>query len=201
MHRVSPGLFASLRMFESCEAQHNCGTIFRVATAFLSSLSLPLWNCSLSLAFCSVVHQHNDAGTNTYTRLCSPILLCKIDTWEDANTHKAIACKHLSNNICTVVEEWHHVTFCLGYFFSSTHFDLVSLMAQKVWRHCGLLLCTIVTLMPETALVSFRTLAFFFPLATSTFSSSTPISPIRFLTTAPVPILPCLASKFRNRSF
>ena len=30
---------------------------------------------------------------------------------------------------------------------------------------------TIVTLMPETALVSFRTLAFFFPLVTNTFSS------------------------------
>ena len=32
-------------------------------------------------------------------------------------------------------------------------------------------LCTIVTLMPETAVVSFRTLAFFFPLLTSTLSS------------------------------
>ena len=33
------------------------------------------------------------------------------------------------------------------------------------------ILCMIVTLMPETALVSFRTLAFFFPLVTDTFSS------------------------------
>ena len=32
-------------------------------------------------------------------------------------------------------------------------------------------LCTIVTLMPESALVSLRTLAFFFPLIPSTFSS------------------------------
>ena len=38
-----------------------------------------------------------------------------------------------SNNICTVVEEWHHGYFCLGYFFSSTHFDLVTLRAQNVW--------------------------------------------------------------------
>ena len=30
----------------------------------------------------------------------------KTDTREDANIHKAIACKYLSNNICTVVEEW-----------------------------------------------------------------------------------------------
>ena len=32
-------------------------------------------------------------------------------------------------------------------------------------------LCTMVTLMPETALVSLRTLAFFFPLVANTFSS------------------------------
>ena len=29
------------------------------------------------------------------------------------------------------------ITFALGYFFSSTHFDLVSLMAQKVFQHSG----------------------------------------------------------------
>ena len=33
---------------------------------------------------------------------------CKIDTREDANIHKAISCKYPSNNICTVVGEWHH---------------------------------------------------------------------------------------------
>ena len=42
-------------------------------------------------------------------------------------------------------------------------------------RRCGgfrcRFLCTIVALMPETALVSLRTLAFFFPLVTGTFSS------------------------------
>ena len=63
----------------------------------------------------------------------------------------------------TVVEEWHHGYYYLGYFFSSTHFDLVSLMAQNVWRHSSVwFLCMIVTLMPETALIFFRTLAFFF---------------------------------------
>ena len=62
----------------------------------------------------------------------------EIDTREDGNIHKAISCKFLSNNICTVVEEWHHDYFCLGYFFSSTHFELVTLKAQKVWRQCVL---------------------------------------------------------------
>ena len=28
--------------------------------------------------------------------------------------------------------------FCRGYFFSSTHFDLVRRMARKVWWHCVL---------------------------------------------------------------
>ena len=46
-----------------------------------------------------------------------------------------------SNNICTVVGEWHHGYFCLAYFFSSTHFYLVSWIAQKVWRHCGVGFC------------------------------------------------------------
>ena len=92
-------------------------------------------NSSLSLAFCLVLHQPYDAGTNIYPGLCSPLLFCEIDTREDANVHKAIACKYLSNNICTVVEEWTHGYLCLGCFSSSTLFDLVTRMAQKVWRH------------------------------------------------------------------
>ena len=41
------------------------------------------------------------------------------------NVHKSIAYKYLSNNVCTIVEEWIHGYFCLGYFSSSTHSDLV----------------------------------------------------------------------------
>ena len=41
-------------------------------------------------------------------------------------------------NTCTVVEEWHHGYSCLVYFSSSTHFDLVIRLAQKVWRQCVL---------------------------------------------------------------
>ena len=107
------------------------------AKAFLSSLSL--LSCSnLSLVFCLVVHQPYDAGKNALPRLCNPFLFCKIDTREDANIHKAIACQCLSKNICTFVGEWTHDYFCLGYFSSSTHFYLVKRMARKVWRHCGL---------------------------------------------------------------
>ena len=77
--------------------------------------------------------------------VATPFLFCKIDTRELANIHKAIACKYPSNNICTVVGEWHQGFFCLQDFFSSTRFDLVTR------RKCGGIvlwfLCTIVTLM------------------------------------------------------
>ena len=57
-------------------------------------------------------------------------------------------------------------------------------------------LCTIVTLMPETASVSLRTLAFFFPLVACMylFLLQRHFNPFRFLTTAPVLILPCEVS-------
>ena len=95
-------------------------------------------NISLSLAFCLAVHQPCIAETDTCLQPYIPFLLCKIDTREGANIHKAIACKYLSNNIYTVVEEWIHGYFCLGCFSSSTHFDLVRRVARAVWRHCVL---------------------------------------------------------------
>ena len=58
-----------------------------------------------------------------------------------------------------------------------TSFPRHTSISCRWWlRRCGgiwvrFLLCTIVTRMPETALVSLRTLAFLFPLITSTFSS------------------------------
>ena len=56
--------------------------------------------------------------------------------------------------ICTFVGERHHGYFCLGYFFSSTHFDLVIRLAQKARGGSAFwFLGTIVTLLPETALV------------------------------------------------
>ena len=53
------------------------------------------------------------------------------------------------------------------------------------WRGFWCRFCTLMTVVPETALVPFRTLSFFFPL----------------VTTVPVSILSFQASTFRNRSF
>ena len=99
-------------------------------------------NSSLSLASCLVVRQPYDSGTNTYPRLGNPVHFYGIGTQAGANIHKAFACRYLSNNICTVVEEWwHHGYFCLGYFSSSTQFDLVRRISRNVWRLCVLGFC------------------------------------------------------------
>ena len=55
-------------------------------------------NCRPFSAYCSLVRQPHDAGTNTYPLLYIPFLFQKNDTREDANIHKAIACKYLSNS-------------------------------------------------------------------------------------------------------
>ena len=70
--------------------------------------------------------------------LTTRFILYRIGTRAEANVHKTFAYKYLSNNICTVVEEWTHGYFCLGYFSSLTHFDLVIRLAQKAWRQCVL---------------------------------------------------------------
>ena len=96
-------------------------------------------NSSLSLASCLVVRQPYDEETDICLQPYNPFHFYIIGTQAGANIHKAFACRYLSKNICTVVEEWwHHSYFCLGYFSSSTHFDLVRRMARKVWRQCVL---------------------------------------------------------------
>ena len=143
-------------------------------------------NSSLFRAFCLVVHQPYDAGTNTYPRFCILFPLCKIYTLEDANIHKAVACKYSSKNICTVVEEWHHDHFCLRYFFSWTHFDLVRRMARKVWLQCVLVFghdlglrggnCN--GLLSNTGFFSFRAWRQIFATEVSDLDSSSPLSSI-----------------------
>ena len=76
--------------------------------------------------------------TDTCLQPYNPFHFYGIGTRVDANIYKTFACRYLSNNICTVVEEWTHGYFCLGYFPSSTQFDLVMRLAQKAWRQCAL---------------------------------------------------------------
>ena len=117
-----------------------------------------------------VVHQPCSAGADICTQLYIPIQFCKIDTREDANTHSVISYKYLSNRICTVWLPPLKLLF-------SRHTSTSWILRLRGWSgfRCRFL-CTIDTLMPETPLVSLRTLAFLFPLVACTISSfnSTP---------------------------
>ena len=108
------------------EPQHSC----RRCLCFLGSTSF--------LAFCFVVHQPCKMRKQTTVSSFTTRFILKKGTRADANIHKAFACKYISKHICTVVEEWTHGYLCLGYFSSSTHFDLVIRLAQKVRRQCVL---------------------------------------------------------------
>ena len=127
-----------------------------------------------------------------------PVFVQKNGTRADANVNKASACVYPSKNIYTVVEGWTHGYFCLGYFSSSTHFYLVMEGVAAVcsgfcaqswvsWRKLQRSCC-------EHCPFSFHWYQIPFP-------PSTPMIPFRLFTTAPDSILPCLASKFRKRSF
>ena len=129
------------------------------------------WEVALFRLFL-VVHQPCNAETDTCLELHNPFHFSRIGTRADANIHKTCKCRFPSTHICTVVEEWTQGYFCLGYFSSSTH-------TSTSWcgwlRRCGgsvfWFLRAILGFVTETAMVSLRTLAFFFPLVTDTFSS------------------------------
>ena len=121
-----------------------------------------LGNSSLSLAPCLVVRQPCDAGTNTYPGFSArftfielalrrvPIFICR----SRAGTFQIISAR-LSKNSGTMVT-----------FASDTSLPLHTSTSWRVWlgwRGGSVLWClrTIATIMPETALVSFRTLAIF----------------------------------------
>ena len=123
-HLVSLGLLSSLK--------NQCFRVFRDTTRLgYSSYICHGIPVSSFVSFLTVL-------TDICLLLCIPNQFCKIDIREDANSYNVISYKYLSNYICTVVEEFCQSDFCLGYFSSSTHFDLVIRLAQKAWRQCVL---------------------------------------------------------------
>ena len=167
----------------SQEPQHSCHRFL----FFLGSRS--------SSAFYLVVHQHCNAETDTCLQLFNPFHFCRIGTRADANIHKTFAYKYHSKHICAIVEEWAHGHFCLGYFSSSTHFDLVIRLAQKAWRQCVLVFVhdlrfrdgNCIGLLANTGLFLSTGNRYLFLLQRRLIPFDS----------APDPILPCLASKFR----
>ena len=155
---------------ESCETQPNCGTIFHNCHNVLVVAFSFFWNSSLGLfvwLFINLVMREHTFVPGFASRSCFvKVTLGRMPVFTERSRTSTL------QNICTVVEEWTHGYCCLGYFSSSTHFYLVKGLARKVWRQCFLVLgARSWGLVAETASVSLRTLAFFFPLGTNTISS------------------------------
>ena len=203
LHRVFPRHFLPWETIasECCDTQPNCDTQFTTATAFLSSLYPFLGSVFFFCFFWLFINRVMRKQT-LVSSLRTRFTFYRIGIRSDANIHNAFACRYLSNNICTVVEEWTHGNFCLGYFSSSTHNDLVIRLDQRVWRQCVLVFVHDLGFVTETASVSLQTLAFFSTSNRYQFLlqrrlipfDSWPLVLIQFSHA-------CMASKFRNRSF
>ena len=136
MHRFSPELFASLRnqRIRVLRDATQLWYIFHqshsmVVVAFSSFVG----KSSLSVAFCLVVinlvMREQTLITGFAIRFCFvKLTLGRMPTFTErsrASTFQIV--------VCTVVEEWYQDYF-FPWYFSTTHFDLVSLTAQMVER-------------------------------------------------------------------
>ena len=124
MPRVSPILHASREFWWLWVLRDSYSTLVVAFSVLKALFRLFIW------LFFNLLMREQTLVSSLTTRF----IFNRIGTRADANIHKAISCKYISNSICTVVEESYQSDFCLWRFFSSTHFEIVSLMAQKVWR-------------------------------------------------------------------
>ena len=184
---------------ESCVTQHPIVAHFSQSPQQSCHRFLFLFgNSSLALSFLFGCSSTLWCGKRHLSPFLQPFLFCRICTRADANIHKAFVCKYSSNNIYTVVGEWHHGYLCLGYFSSPTQFDLVTRMAQKGWRQCDLVFVHDRHSHTGNCIAYANTGLF---LSTGNKYLFLLQQSFRLFITAPDEILPCLASKFRNRSF
>ena len=123
-------------------ARHNPMVVHfsKCTTALYSSLSLLLLEWAFFGFFVWLFTKPHDAGTYIHlsgfaTRFC----FVKLTLGRMQIFRKRWRANAFSNYICRVVKEWHHGYFRHGYFFSSTHFDLVTSRALK--RLCVLFFC------------------------------------------------------------
>ena len=194
LHRVSPKLFCSLRnnyirvLLDTTQLWYAFHDSHNAFVFTFSSVGEVAFFQPHVLLFINFVMKK----TNTCLPPYNPFLFYRIDFREDANTHKAISCR-LSTNGSMVT------------FASDASRPRHTSTSWKGWlgRCGGSVFCFLwhdlglrgghCTGLPSNIGLFLSTGSIFPP--------STPLNPFRFWTTAPVPILPCLASKFRNRSF
>ena len=149
----------------SCNTQLNCRTLFTAATALLlSSFFGFLFGCSSTFQW--EITSRSRLKELTFRRM--PILTRRFgaSTFQEVFTRRSIGFLRLAS-ASGISFSRHTSTSCFWRLWLRGRFGF-----RRRFR-------TIVTLMPETALVSLRTLAFFFPVVTNTFSSfNTTQSPV-----------------------
>ena len=174
LHRVCPGLLPSLRnqcfrvLRDTTHLRynsHNCHCILVVACSSFSGMVL-FFQLFVELFANLTLREQTLISCFTSRNV---LLEWKIGKMPILTRRSS--CKHLPNSICTVSKNDTRITFALNTSFprptsTSCHWWLRRYGGIVVW-----FLCRIVTLMPATALVSFQTLAFFFPLVTGAYSS------------------------------
>ena len=116
-------------------------------------------------------HQPCGAETDICLQPYNPFHFSRTGWRTDANIHKTFAYRYLSKTICTVVEEWPMVTFAsdisLPRHISTSWYGWLGRCGGGVFWFLRAVLGNVT----ETVTVALRTLAFFFPLVTDTFSS------------------------------
>ena len=116
--------------------------------------------CNPTVAHFSQQHLHFcHHPSSAFCWVFNPIQTYRMYTREDANCHKMIQCKYLSRSFCTAVGWTSQTGFCLWWLRGWSGFWC------RFW-------CTNMTLVSETALVSLRTLPFFFLLVTPVISGA-----------------------------
>ena len=132
LHRVSPRLCASLRFqwfWVLRDTTQLCYKFHKSDSSFVFAFSSLVGMVALCGALLLVARQPCGAGIDTYPLLYSLFCLSELTLGR-----LTIVTRWSHTSICTVVEESCQGYFCLWHSFFSTHFDLVTRMARKVWR-------------------------------------------------------------------
>ena len=112
-----------------------------------------------------------DAHESTFPQICIHFPTCRTSILEDATFHRMDWCKFRWRNPCTAIEPFFPLGLLpLGLLFLDAFLTLcrVEDIGEGFGSDC---FCTLVDIVPETAIVSFRTLFVGFPLPTMSLSS------------------------------
>ena len=111
----------------------------------------------------SAVCQPDDAHKSTFPQICNHSWSCRTSILEGATFHRMNWCKFLWVNPCMAIETFFHWTSSSG--TSSSRRISLTLLHERIRRLIRLChFYTLINIVTETAIVSFRTLPVGFPL-------------------------------------